>query len=63
MAKRDGRGGLVERFLFWIYGPASVEKPLTGNSQEARDQWKRLRENIKRQEEEKRRGRGRPDGP
>ncbi|MER7008026.1 hypothetical protein ABT297_33960 [Dactylosporangium sp. NPDC000555] len=47
----------VGHFLFRIFGPATVEGAIQGWSPEAREQYKRLRENQKRAAEERRRAR------
>jgi len=40
-------------FFFRIVGPATVEGALQGCSAEARDQWKRYRENARRADRER----------
>ncbi|HTJ40056.1 MAG TPA: hypothetical protein VL738_43205 [Dactylosporangium sp.] len=44
----------VGTFLFQIFGPATVEGAIQGWSPEAREQYKRMRENQKRAAEERR---------
>jgi hypothetical protein len=53
---QSGRDRLGQ-WLFKIFGPATVDGAVTGNTQEAREHWKRRMEAAKREREEQRQAR------
>jgi hypothetical protein len=55
--KSRSRRDRVSEWLFKVFGPATVEGAVTGNTPQAREHWKRRVEAAKREREQQRQAR------